>query len=820
MKPLSTALGKKSWQTKFFLICICITVLFLAAFIPQSSLLFTPSITTPSVNGSQHFAVMTSNTTIKQNFTCPQMSLEKIILSTITYGRQNQSKFTLALRTVDGTLIEQETIDASTLGDNETFIWHLTSPINISKQQQLSLYITTTDVLLGNEIAFFWNPLGTQTGSSLSLNEERLEYGTLAFSAEGTYTNFSAIITFFCIVACFALTGISVFLWCLHCDKRRKINPILTLLRGTNQPFTPRQQHIMYIGLLVVMALAIYWQYLLGLRYFIFRDSGNDSYVQTFPVLLNTAQTFWQGGSFPHYNNLAQLGNPQGWTDPFNALLAMFGANSVAYMLGVFQFLKVILAGVFFYAFTRKAKFCYTTSILCGLGYAFCGPMMLHSSWSSYPNEIVVVAFLLLAIEFLLQDNNWLLLPLGFVLYIFCCDILRVAVYFLIFFAYVAFRYLVDANPFKLKPFILLLGKTFLLLTSGILLAMVIVAPSVNTLFTSSRVQSSLSSGITAVPFFSDYQTISDAILRLFSNELLGSGKTIPTKSYLDGPAFYIGLINLVMVPQLFVRTSSKQRILYSIPLFLIVSYVSIASFRFLMNGFSRDTFKITSFWVVVILFFLAACAWDRFFREKILSVPLLVITMQVVSALLFIFSANRTIQLFSGILVLLTLLFGIILLTKYQKRPSKTLKLFLIALLSAELLLGGYSTQNNRTTVGPASINTIVDDHSTAQLVNNLQASPGDYFRISYPKSEFCASLAQGYMSTTSYLGGSGLSTGYKNLLFHLAGEAPSKISDNPYFTVGYDSMRSVNTLFGVEYMFLKKDQGYSSYVPYGYTP
>ena len=91
----------------------------------------------------------------------------------------------------------------------------------------------------------------------------------------------------------------------------------------------------------------------------------------------------------------------------------------------------------------------------------------------------------------------------------------------------------------------------------------------------------------------------------------------------ISGPAFVIGAMNVLIFPQIFVKTSNKKRVWYFLALCAIGAYIFIAPLRLLMNGFAYDRFKLSSFWITIIMLYFGAIVWDRFFREGVFNKPL-----------------------------------------------------------------------------------------------------------------------------------------------------------------------------------------------------
>src|SRR5207249_8971699 len=80
------------------------------------------------------------------------------------------------------------------------------------------------------------------------------------------------------------------------------------------------------------------------------------------------------------------------------------------------------------------------------------------------------------------------------------------------------------------------------------------------------------------------------AILRFFSSDIIGTGSFFNGwNNYLEAPLFYFGLINLLLVPQLFQFLDKKRKIIYSGLVLLFLLPVLFPFFRYAFWLFSGD---------------------------------------------------------------------------------------------------------------------------------------------------------------------------------------------------------------------------------------
>ena len=146
---------------------------------------------------------------------------------------------------------------------------------------------------------------------------------------------------------------------------------------------------------------------------YVFEDIASDSFEQTIPSFLNIARKLEIYGRIPAWDFSTFLGYPQSpGVNLLNLWPCLFGSKHVVPLLGMSQAMKVVLAGLLFFAFLKEAGFSYFTRTIISISYAFCGHMIIRGTWNSYPSEVVVVAFALLVLEWL-YHGKWggMLLP-------------------------------------------------------------------------------------------------------------------------------------------------------------------------------------------------------------------------------------------------------------------------------------------------------------------------------------------------------------------------------------------------------------------------
>lgn len=583
-----------------------------------------------------------------------------------------------------------------------------------------------------------------------------------------------------------------------------------------------RWQQAVFVALAVAVVVLLYGRYLFGWRMYLFHESAYDLFCQTYPTIIDRARSAGETGFWARYSLRVGLGNPDSPMNLFSFLVALCGESNIPYMLGLFQSVKVWLTAIFFFAFLRKSGCARAACVIGALGFALCGPMMIRSAWNAYPNEILLMAMILLALEKLLKGESKLWFAAAFALFVMSMDPVRCIVYALLFPAYILIRLLLDEENTKAKRMLARLGAVLGMELMGFALAAFVFLPILYQFVFSARAEASVSAGGKGMEWLTNGQTLYTAILRLFGNDILGNSHTYQgALNYNEGPTFYFGIVSLLMVPQVFVKAKGKRRLVYALCLLAAVAYVVVQPLRMLANGLSKETFKLSSLWIVMILLYLATVAWTRLFRQRVLSVRLLIGT--AIAALVALgFSAwrmgpavdKRYVLLAAGIIAL-----GVAALWLYQKRPVVSMKAALCLLAALELFLTGFGPSNTREDFTPEelALSTVIYNDVGA-MSRAFQETESDFFRISHLNANYCEGLSNSYLSTRGYQGGAALAKGFTQFVGQVQGETPKKIGFDPFTFNGFDSMRAVNTLVGVRYMAAEGENSIG-FLPYGYT-
>ncbi|MBF0362952.1 MAG: YfhO family protein [Oligoflexia bacterium] len=385
-------------------------------------------------------------------------------------------------------------------------------------------------------------------------------------------------------------------------------------------------QQILLTFILLAMSIYVYRAFIFDHFLLAYLDCGIDSYHETIPTIALISDYIRSDG-FPRWTFNIGLGqNIWGYyvTDIFHWPLFLIKKELAAYYLVYIQIIKILLAGNLFYLYLRLFKIKKYAAVLAAITFAFSAPMILRSQWPFFINMPIYLILLLYSFElFFLRGKKWPLLLSIF--YIAINDTFILILYSFLLLFYASSRLY---NSFWRYSFNLI--KIYI---AAIILSSAIFIPQLYSLLSSTRVSGDLSQSSKFIVYsifnIGSFLEIATPFLRLFSNDILGTS-TFSYKgysNYMEAPAFYSGLLTLILIPQIFVfRSTSIFRSKYLGLLLLCLLYVLFPYFRYVSNFFAGDYYRYTT-WINIILIFIAFEALSLIEVHKYLSKKVLLLT-------------------------------------------------------------------------------------------------------------------------------------------------------------------------------------------------
>jgi len=543
--------------------------------------------------------------------------------------------------------------------------------------------------------------------------------------------------------------------------------------KEASRPVFPDRQLEKYglwitMGLVLLLILIIFSDFILGNRYYLFKDIGSDSLNTFYPHFIYLHQYLRTEG-FPMWSFAQGMGqNIQSGSinNPFYWIVYSGGADSIAYRIVWMEIVKIILTGFFLYKLLKSWGLKPVAIIIGTLLYCFSGLMMVGGGWYIFSTEACYLALLLWSFEKLYQHNSWFLFPVSIAL-IAAFQPFDLFLYGIFFILYFLMRHFTSDTP-SLKKFFRIVLQMAGCSLLGLLISSFFFWSNMQMLLDSPRVggHSGLFDKLMATPVlsFGDVRHNMAVILRFFSNDLLGNGSNYRGwYNYLEAPLVYVGLLPLLMMPQIFLLTSKKKALTYALFFIILILPVVFPYFRYALWLFSGDYYRGYSFFVGLAFLFLALFTISEITGTKRINLFVLAGTLAVMMILLYYpYSASeqiidKTIQ--SSVRNFL-IIYAVIIGLYYQTRYRSYLNLALLLIVLIELGSVNYDTLNKRTVLtNDESMQKTGYNDYTLEATAYINSTDKQFFRVNKDyranptiHSSFNDAKAQGFNGTMVY--------------------------------------------------------------------
>jgi len=587
------------------------------------------------------------------------------------------------------------------------------------------------------------------------------------------------------------------------------------------------------IFLLTCIGIFTFKDYLLFRKLYIFLDIGSDSYNQVYPYFVNVAD-YLRGEGIPYwsfYHGMGQNIFPGEINNPFNLILYLLGRDYLPYGIAYVELLKIILTGIIFYYYLKTLSLSSYTRIIGGVLIAFSGYMVLGSGWYGHSTFVLSGIFLLFSFEKLFKENKWFYFPFSVAL-ILARSPFYVYILGIFLLIYSIFRIL-DEGDYKMKD----IRSLYLKLAGAGILGMAMVAPFlINDLLRivdSPRIggAAGYSNQLMAGPIYSfgSFNHNITAVLRLFSNDILGAGSDYKGwYNYLEAPNFYCGLSTLLIFPQVFCFLDKKRKILFSVFLSIWALIVIFPFLRHALYLFTGDYYKGgVSFIIPVVLLFFSIHALEYIDRTHKVNSLLLFSTFGVLLGILYIpwVPAEKS-PIVKEIRIIITsfLLIYTLLIYYYGKGSARTLRFMLLAVICIEAGLFSFITINKRKVLTAEELKQPVGyNDNTVKVLELINLKDNSFFRVEKDYSSGIA-IHQSYNDgeIQKYYGTPSYNQFNQKYYIRFLSETGIINGENELMTrwaPGLSSRPLLQTLVGVKYYLSKNDLNdflRSSYQPF----
>ncbi len=462
------------------------------------------------------------------------------------------------------------------------------------------------------------------------------------------------------------------------------------------------------LGLISVIILVIFFDFIMGNRYYLFKDIGSDSLNGYYPYILNSVRYLGEEG-FPRWSFAMGMGQsiyPGSFGDPFAFIINLMGTQKVAYGIILSDISKYIVTCWLFFLYLRLLNLSKTSAMIGSLLFSLSGFMVVAGSWYTFSLEVVYMAFLLFAFEKLYKQNNWFFFPIAIAL-IGMYVPFNIYLYGLFLIIYMIFRFLTDDTP-RFKNFLSLVLKMAGLTILGLLIGSVFFIPNLQRLIDSPRVTGNSSYFMTLMskPVFSlaSHDHYVTSIMRAFGNDLIGNGSNFKGwYNYLEAPLFYIGLLPLLLFTQVFSLIGRRKKIIYAVFLVIYLVPVIFPFFRNAFWAFTGDYYRGFSLFFSFILLLFSLQVISELDKGKKVNLVILLITTGVLLVMLYYPYQNidqvirKDLQ---SVVMIFLFLYAIVLLLFNFIENRAVLKTILVLLVCTELIYFNGKTVRERDTI------------------------------------------------------------------------------------------------------------------------
>lgn len=570
--------------------------------------------------------------------------------------------------------------------------------------------------------------------------------------------------------------------------------------------YLKKHSFICFILILICIILQVFKDYILGTKLYIFTDIAMDSIKQTYPQFINIVYRIQNEIWGSWYNFYQGLGNADSSLKlNFSDWMCLLGDNYLEYFMGINQCIIVLLSGLFAYLFSKIYGNSNRCSMIVGLCYAFSAPIIIRGAWKSYPSLSLHLMIWLTAYELSLKKKNNIFLPIATVVYFYICGIYDKVLWVSLFAAYILFREKVDGES-NLKNIV---KKELFLIFCVMLACMDSFIMELIKVLSSSRFNNGTMKFMENGWFASDKLRMT-AFLRTISCNIIGiDDDYCGSLNYLEAPAFYCGILIFMVIPLALYNMSKKKQIWYLALVIAAIIYICINPFRYIMNGFAGDTYKLSSNWIIIIMLLLFMNLGRKIETEKELKKGsqwffnftslCIIITLIAARTLGYV----SRIQDYAVVVVLVCAYSLIINICMIYKERRHTLINLLCLLTIVEVVLVPWNSINDRGVVTRKQLENAYYNDGTAQAAQYIKSLDNSFYRIHKDYMEsWCDSLAQGYYGDASYVGGTEIGQGVLNIYDALYLE-----KSNNHFLLGTGTNIYADSLLSIKYLLTKKD-------------
>lgn len=519
---------------------------------------------------------------------------------------------------------------------------------------------------------------------------------------------------------------------------------------------------------LLLTAVLVFHQFVLGEKLLLYKDIGSDSLNIFYPYFVHISD-YVRSTGLPSWSFFVGMGQSIYFFSGYLILqpIVWLPRDAIPSALVFQHLIKVIVSGLLFLRFLQLRGVGCRASFMGSLLLCFSAYMSMGSCWYGLADEVLCFTFLLFGVEKAIQDGRWIYLSLaGALASLFLIFHLYLSA--LVLCLYVPARF-IELHGWRPHPLFGTCARLAAAVFLGIGLGTFVWLEGSLSILNSPRGSGLASAANTLFNWpvfrFESIQHYITAALRPFSNDLLGGGDSFAGwQNYFEAPLTYCGLITLLLLPQAFVRATTRRRLLFGLFLALVLLPTIFPWFRYLFWLFQGDYYRTFSLFAIFGLITLSVTAFSRYVSGGDLNLPLLGITAVVLVGILYLPIAEMQAIIDTKLRSLATILliaYAILLTVGQLLRRQRMLSWFVIGLLLGELVYFSQTTVADRRTLTKQELKerTGYNDYTVDALRDIGARESTPFFRlskmwasspVSYPTLN--DALVFGYYGTASY--------------------------------------------------------------------
>lgn len=497
---------------------------------------------------------------------------------------------------------------------------------------------------------------------------------------------------------------------------------------------------------------------------FAFVDVGSDTFFCFYPLQVAVARQLQQLHTLTWSFDLGLGGYLGTLFDPLWLVTGWLPLDwQLALRLPMFVF-RILLAGAFFHAYLRRIGLSPRLATFGALGYAFSSYAMVNVQWEvMHGTEFVQFAAYLWLFETYVRSRRWIAaVAAGIVVGLGNPIGLWMFALFTLVYGTVRFAAMPRGGRWSFAR----LGMSFgFWCVCGLALTAPLLLPALYYFLDSPRVSGSHSILIAILQqalHWNPRPVISSEIAGFLGKDLLGgAGNYHGWGNWFEGPGFYVGVLPLLMIPQLLGPAAARrERRLCIVALAGVALYVLWPALRYAVYGFGHPGFRFSSLWISVLMLVLGLAGLRRAWSTGVWrpGLALGAAGILAIPAALLI-AAPQAVSVAQVIrIVAFTTIYAVFFLWSARKgtfdpRHAKALLL----VFACELALFAMPSLLGRTAVGVDGDSPVgrYDDGTDAALaLVRTQRDAGDFFRVtkSYQSVFLDDALVQDYPGIDSY--------------------------------------------------------------------